>query len=90
MFTALVAMGNALLSDGPGEWFGLNAVVQAKSGGQFAAFDLRFLFAMIGAPFAWLIGVDANHLPPWFGGAPDYRTGDGVEGGTFESWFMLD
>ncbi|MBB3219828.1 DUF4402 domain-containing protein [Pseudoduganella umbonata] len=35
-------------------------------------------------------GVDANHLPPWFGGAPDYRTGDGVEGGTFESWFMLD
>jgi hypothetical protein len=35
-------------------------------------------------------GVDANHLPPWFGGAPAYRTGDGVEGGTFESWFTLD
>jgi hypothetical protein len=35
-------------------------------------------------------GVDANHLPPWFDGAPGYRTGDGVEGGTFESWFTLD
>jgi hypothetical protein len=35
-------------------------------------------------------GVDANHLPPWFGGAPAYRTGDGVEGGTFESWFTLE
>lgn len=35
-------------------------------------------------------GVDADHLPPWFGGAPAYRTGDGVEGGTFESWFTLD
>lgn len=62
VFTALVAMGNALLSGGPGEWFGLNAVVQAKSGGQFAAFDLRFLFGMIGAPFAWLMGVDADHV----------------------------
>jgi DNA-binding beta-propeller fold protein YncE len=31
---------------------------------------------------------DGNHLPPWFG-SPNYRTGDGVEGGTFESWFEL-
>ncbi|MCZ7640211.1 MAG: hypothetical protein M5U12_31655 [Verrucomicrobia bacterium] len=31
---------------------------------------------------------DGNHLPPWFG-SPNYRTGDGVEGGAFESWFDL-
>jgi hypothetical protein len=31
-------------------------------------------------------GVDANHLPPWL---PDRLTGDGVEGGTFESWFRV-
>lgn len=31
-------------------------------------------------------GVDANHLPPWL---PKRHTGDGVEGGTFESWFVL-
>jgi hypothetical protein len=32
--------------------------------------------------------VDANHLPPWFN-TGNYRTGDGVAGGTFESWFSL-
>ncbi|MEQ8279475.1 MAG: hypothetical protein RMA76_18720 [Deltaproteobacteria bacterium] len=32
--------------------------------------------------------LDADHLPPWFG-APGYRTGDGIEGGIFESWFEL-
>jgi hypothetical protein len=31
-------------------------------------------------------GVDANHLPPWLNERP---TGDWVEGGTFESWFMI-
>jgi DNA-binding beta-propeller fold protein YncE len=30
--------------------------------------------------------VDANHLPPWL---PKRPTGDWVEGGTFESWFMI-
>jgi DNA-binding beta-propeller fold protein YncE len=28
--------------------------------------------------------VDADHLPPWLPARP---TGDGIEGGTFESWF---
>jgi hypothetical protein len=32
--------------------------------------------------------VDANHMPPWFG-SNNYKTGDGVAGGTFESWFTL-
>jgi DNA-binding beta-propeller fold protein YncE len=31
-------------------------------------------------------GLDANHLPPWLPGRP---SGDGVEGGTFESWFTV-
>jgi hypothetical protein len=30
-------------------------------------------------------GIDANHLPPWL---PKRLTGDGTEGGTFESWFI--
>lgn len=30
--------------------------------------------------------LDADHLPQWL---PNRPTGDGVEGGTFESWFML-
>jgi competence ComEA-like helix-hairpin-helix protein len=31
--------------------------------------------------------VDADHLPKWL---PDERTGDGMEGGLFESWFFLE
>lgn len=30
--------------------------------------------------------IDADHLPPWL---PARETGDGIEGGTFESWFTL-
>jgi hypothetical protein len=30
-------------------------------------------------------GIDADHLPPWL---PKRPSGDGTEGGTFESWFM--
>jgi hypothetical protein len=30
-------------------------------------------------------GIDADHLPPWL---PECPTGDGTEGGTFESWFV--
>lgn len=33
------------------------------------------------------LGIDANHLPPWL---PQRPTGDGIEGGTFESWFTLE
>ena len=35
--------------------------------------------------------ADVNHLPPWFGNPPDpnYRTGDGIEGGFFESWLII-
>ena len=32
-------------------------------------------------------GLDGNHLPPW---VPTRPSGDGIEGGTFESWFTLD
>jgi hypothetical protein len=35
-------------------------------------------------------GIDADHLPPWFTSSPaTYHTGNGVAGGTFESWFTL-
>jgi hypothetical protein len=32
-------------------------------------------------------GIDADHLPPWRLSA-ERPTGDGTEGGTFESWFI--
>jgi hypothetical protein len=40
-------------------------------------------------------GVDANHVPPWVPFPPNpvqiptYSSGDGAEGGLFESWFSL-
>jgi len=37
--------------------------------------------------------IDADHLPPWLTNPPppvqNVRTGDGIAGGTFESWFTL-
>jgi hypothetical protein len=32
------------------------------------------------------LAIDGDHLPPWL---PKRRTGDGITGGTFESWFLL-
>jgi DNA-binding beta-propeller fold protein YncE len=32
------------------------------------------------------LAVDGDHLPPWLPGRP---TGDGIEGGTFESWLTV-
>ena len=38
-------------------------------------------------------GIDVDDLPPWFPASPStpptYHTGNGVAGGTFESWFTL-
>ncbi|MGF6870987.1 YncE family protein [Paraburkholderia sp. MM5477-R1] len=36
------------------------------------------------------LGLDANHLPPWLPPPPKTgKTGDGIPGGLFESWFTL-
>ena len=61
-FTALIAMFNAILGGGPGEWLGLNTLVAELTGGRFTTFNLQFLFGMIGAPFAWLLGIDSGNL----------------------------
>jgi hypothetical protein len=34
-------------------------------------------------------GLDADHLPAWIVTGSGRKSGDGVEGGTFESWFQL-
>jgi concentrative nucleoside transporter, CNT family len=62
VFTALVAMVNAILSGGLGEWTGLNAYIASATGGQFSGLSLQFIFGMVGAPIAWLLGVDGQHL----------------------------
>jgi CNT family concentrative nucleoside transporter len=61
-FTALVALANWALSACLGEWTGLNAFIASSTGGQFDSFSLQFVFGMIGAPVAWLLGIDADNL----------------------------
>ncbi|NDC73873.1 Na+ dependent nucleoside transporter [bacterium] len=62
VFTALVAMANYCLAQGLGGWSGLNDLIATSTGGQFKDLSLQFVFGMIGAPIAWLIGVDSEHL----------------------------
>lgn len=62
VFTALVALVNWMLSAGLGEWTGLNAAIASFTHGQFSGLSLQFIFGMIGAPVAWLLGVDGDNL----------------------------
>ena len=62
VFTALIALGNWVLSAGVGEWTGANRWIAEASGGRYAGLSLQFLFGMLGAPLAWLMGVDSQHV----------------------------
>ncbi len=62
VFTALVAMINFGLGDLLGEWLGLNSLVASLTGGEFTQFSMEFIFGIIGAPLAWLMGIDSGHL----------------------------
>jgi CNT family concentrative nucleoside transporter len=62
VFTALVAMANLIVSFGLGEWTGINDVIKSATGGQYESLSLQFLFGMVGAPIAWLLGIDADNL----------------------------
>src|SRR5688572_2741599 len=62
VFTAFVAMANWILSAGIGGWSGLNAWIASSTGGQYAEFTLQFIFGVLFAPLAWLMGIDYGHL----------------------------
>jgi len=62
VFIAMVALVNWILSAGLGGWTGLNAWVAAATGGRYAEISLQFIFGIVFAPLAWLMGVDAGHL----------------------------
>jgi len=73
-FTALVAMFNAILGwiGAPHaltfggttllSWPGLNGWIAEATGGAFKALSLEFVFGVVYAPVAWLIGIDYGHL----------------------------
>jgi concentrative nucleoside transporter, CNT family len=62
VFTALVAMVNWMLGDLLGQWTGLNGWIAGVSDGRFNSLSLQFLFGLIGAPLAWLMGIDPSQL----------------------------
>jgi CNT family concentrative nucleoside transporter len=62
VFTALVAMINYGLGDMFGKWTGLNGLVSSLTDGRYEAFSLQFVFGVIGAPLAWLVGIDSGNL----------------------------
>ncbi len=73
-FTALVAMFNAILGwiGAPHtlaiggttlvSWPGLNDWIAGITGGVFRTFSLEFIFGVLYAPVAWLIGIDYGYL----------------------------
>ena len=62
VFTALIAMGNYMLGSWIGGPTGLNAWVASVTHGTYQSFSLDFIFGVICAPIAWLIGIDPGHL----------------------------
>ena len=62
VFIAFVAMVNYMLGDMFGNWTGLNGWVASVTDGRFEAFSLEFIFGIVFAPVAWLIGVSNAEL----------------------------
>lgn len=62
VFTALIAMFNYILSHTIGDWTGLNAWVNSSTSGRFESFNLEYLFGLVFAPVAWLLGVPGNEI----------------------------
>ncbi|MEO0896592.1 MAG: nucleoside transporter C-terminal domain-containing protein [Bacteroidota bacterium] len=62
VFTAVMALLNSFFGDVLGEWTGLNDLVNEWTDGKFKSFDLQFLFGLVGAPFAWLMGVPTEDI----------------------------
>ncbi|MCI0576998.1 MAG: collagen-like protein [Chloroflexi bacterium] len=83
--TCLILSGRLL---DPGELAGNGVVINLPAVPEPRLFRVQVLGdfiadrTLIGAG----VSIDGNHLVPWL---PLHRTGDGVPGGLFESWFTL-
>ncbi len=60
-FLAFIALFNYLIAFG-GSVTGLNALVADVTGGAFESLSLEFLFGILFAPLAWIIGIGAGDL----------------------------
>jgi concentrative nucleoside transporter, CNT family len=62
VFTAMVAFVNWILSAGLGGWTGLNGWIAQSTDGRYAEFTLQYIFGLLFAPLAWLMGIDMGQL----------------------------
>lgn len=62
VFTAMIAFANWILSAGVGGWTGLNGWIAHETAGRYTEFSLQYIFGIVFAPLAWLMGVDYGHL----------------------------
>lgn len=60
VFTALMAMINFMTVNWIGSWTGINSGIESMTGGTFDGLTLQFVFGVLFAPVAWLIGIDAD------------------------------
>lgn len=61
-FTAMIYFANYVLGEYIGSWLRLNGLVESLTDGAYVQFDLNFVFGVLFAPVAWLIGVDGGSL----------------------------
>jgi CNT family concentrative nucleoside transporter len=62
VFTAMIAMINALLANGLGGWTGLNAWIAESTAGRYTDLSMQYVLGVAFAPLAWLMGIDAGSL----------------------------
>lgn len=62
VFTALIAFANWILAAGIGSWTGLNEWISASTDGRYTDFSLQYVFGIVFAPLAWLMGVGYGNL----------------------------
>lgn len=62
VFTALIAMANATLASGIGGWSGINDWIASTTGGRYNTLSLQYIFGIVFAPLAWLMGIDHGSL----------------------------
>jgi len=62
VFIALISMVNYILGDWIGAWTGLNEMVAEWTDGNYEKFSLEYLFGLIFAPFAWILGVPSADI----------------------------
>ncbi|TAE45632.1 MAG: Na+ dependent nucleoside transporter, partial [Bacteroidetes bacterium] len=62
VFTSLIFMFNFLVADKFGAVTGLNAWVESVTQGRYHQFNLQYIFGLLFAPVAWLLGVPADDM----------------------------